>query len=219
MRTKRLSIGFSAVGVILAVVAFAHRFVPPRRQKSVLLNLNVSSGIGGNSLAGLIFDRAGNLYGATASGGSGNGGSVFELSPNGSGSWTVTLLHAFLSAPTDGDTPRGTLIIDAAGNLYGTTYYGGATNNGMVFELMPQSNGTWKEKQLHSFSGVNGDGATPQANLVLDSAGNIYGTTFYGGSSGGGIVFELSPTAVAATRKKFYMASSPTMSTATIPQA
>jgi uncharacterized repeat protein (TIGR03803 family) len=170
--------------------------------ESVLINLNLSSAIGGDCQAGLIFDAAGNLYGATVTGGAGNGGTVFELSPTENGNWTGKVLHAFLSGVDDGDNPHGTLAFDAAGNLYGTTANGGASNNGTVFELLPQSNGSWKEKQLHSFSATNGDGQNPQAGVTLDSAGNVYGTTYYGGAHGYGMIFELSPQSNGAWKEK-----------------
>jgi len=81
------------------------------------------------------------------------------------------------------------LIIDAAGNLYGTAQYGGASNNGIVFELTPQSGGTWKYGVLHSYNGRKG-GSQPFAGLFMDTAGNLYGTTVEGGG-GAGIAYEL----------------------------
>jgi uncharacterized repeat protein (TIGR03803 family) len=150
--------------------------------------------------APLIFDAAGNLYG-TGGGGANGDGTVFELSPDGGGKWTETVLHSFGNG-TDGREPLANLIFDAAGNLYGTTAFGGADAGGTVFELSPGSNGTWTETVLHNFcfSG-NGckDGRNPEAGLVFDPAGNLYGTTYTGGTyrrscgSQCGVVFRLKP--------------------------
>jgi uncharacterized repeat protein (TIGR03803 family) len=135
----------------------------------------------------LIFDAAGNLYGTTTTGGTSSAGTVFELSPSGGG-WTEQVLHAFNG--TDGRNPIAGLIFDAAGNLYGTTNQGGTSNLGTVFELTPAAGRTWTEQVLHNFGGGT-DGAGPQAGLIFDAAGNLYGTTFSGGSYGGGTVFRL----------------------------
>ena len=139
--------------------------------------------------AGLIMDAAGNILGAAAS-------TVFELSPNGNGGWNPTVIHTFAGAPKDGYDAAGVPVLDQAGNLYGTTYYGGAKNLGTGYRLSPitkgKKKGQWKETILHSFRGGK-DGANPVAGVVLDAAGNIYGTTFYGGKSGVGTVFELMP--------------------------
>jgi uncharacterized repeat protein (TIGR03803 family) len=160
---------------------------------------------GGSPWAGLTFDAAGNLYGTTAGGGNlslCSCGVVFELSPTSGGTWTETVLHAFTNG-NDGGTPFGTLIFDAAGNLYGTTEGGGnltcAYNTigcGVVFELSPVA-GHWKETVLHKFN--NADGDNPEAGVVFDAAGNLYGTAAVGGEkfgcdAGCGTVFKLSPT-------------------------
>jgi uncharacterized repeat protein (TIGR03803 family) len=141
----------------------------------------------------LIFDAAGNLYGTSGGGGTYGSGTAFEISPAASGSWTETILHSFGSGSGDGSLPQGGLTFDAAGNLYGTTYYGGAYNFGMAFELTPAGGGTWSETIMHSFDGETGDGTLPRANLILDSSGNVYGTTTGGGANIVGTVFELSP--------------------------
>ena len=150
---------------------------------------------GANPYAGLIFDAAGNLYGMTVLGGLFNGGTVFELTPAVGGSWTESVLHNFGSG-TDGANPyAGTLVFDAAGNLYGTTESGGTSNYGTAFELKPAAGGTWTEKVLHNFNNDGADGADPVAGLVFDAAGNLYGTTESGGPYNWGTVFELTPTA------------------------
>ncbi|HKS72568.1 MAG TPA: choice-of-anchor tandem repeat GloVer-containing protein [Terriglobales bacterium] len=138
----------------------------------------------------LIFDPAGNLYGATYSGGAFQYyGTVFMLSPSGSG-WSFTTLHSF--QVSDGEWPQNGLFRDAAGNLYGTTVQGGAKQvGGVAYELSAQANGTWKETILADFSLDLFGGSYPLSNLVADSAGNLYGTTEFYGSGGAGIVFKI----------------------------
>ncbi|MGB8886054.1 MAG: choice-of-anchor tandem repeat GloVer-containing protein [Candidatus Korobacteraceae bacterium] len=142
--------------------------------------------------SGLVFDAAGNLYGTNVAGGIHNSGTAFELSPDGSGGWTEKVLHSFGNG-TDGKYPFDSLVIDRLGNLYGTTYRGGIHNYGTVFELSPNGSGGWTETVLHSFNFNGADGALPYAGLAIDSAGNLYGTTPYGGINYSGAVFELSP--------------------------
>jgi uncharacterized repeat protein (TIGR03803 family) len=167
--------------------------------------------------AGLIQDADGNLYGTTIYGGANTsansglgGGAVFELAPPAQqgGVWTETALYSFCSVGgsncTDGDQPAAGLILDAAGNLYGTTYVGGANTSandliggGTAFKVAPpaQQGGAWTEMVLYSFCSVGGssctDGTLPSASLIQDSAGNLYGTTTQGGTGSGGTVFEL----------------------------
>jgi len=140
--------------------------------------------------SGVVFDTAGNLYGTTFSGGDYGGGTVFELMPN-NGMWTEKVLHSF-GEGNDGTGPEAGLVIDANGNLYGTTFFGGAYHGGMVFELMP-NNGTWTEKALHWFKRDGEGGSYPNATPILDKSGNVYGTTAYGGNYRHGTVFELTP--------------------------
>lgn len=145
---------------------------------------------GAEPFAGLVFDSAGNLYGTTEGGGA--AGTVFELMPGADGNWTETVLHSFGNG-SDGAGPQAGLVLDADGNLYGTTYYGGAYDSGIVFKLAPGPKGVWTETILHSF-GKGTDGALPVvAGLVFDTAGNLYGTTEAGGVYGVGAVFRLTP--------------------------
>jgi uncharacterized repeat protein (TIGR03803 family) len=137
-----------------------------------------------------IFDSLGNLYCTTSGGGSHGGGTVFKLTPNGSGGWTETILYSIGGSSDSPSEPWGGLTFDSAGNLYGTTYYGGENGYGTVFQLKP-SNGHWFIKVLHSFNNNGEDGFYPQSGVVLDSAGNLYGTTSEGGAENGGIVYEL----------------------------
>lgn len=141
--------------------------------------------------AGLIFDAHGNLYGTTICGGASGGGTVFELSPNANGKWTETVLHSFGTSYHLGYSPYAGLIFDAAGNLYGTTFAGGASGGGTVFELSSGANDKWTAATLHAF-GKGNDGTAPRGSLISDVAGNLYGTTFAGGLGDSGIIFELS---------------------------
>jgi uncharacterized repeat protein (TIGR03803 family) len=163
--------------------------------ETVLYSFGANSGDGGAPVAGLIADSKGNLYGTTSQGGLYGQGNVFELvKPKVAGAgWTETILHSFGNSG-DGSAPIGRLAFDTAGNLYGTTSYGGAYANGTVFELKRRAD--WKETILHSFQGQSGtDGGVPYGGLVADTAGNFYGAATEGGASGGGSVFELSPAA------------------------
>jgi uncharacterized repeat protein (TIGR03803 family) len=162
---------------------------------------------------GLIVDQKGDLFGTTIFGGSSALGNVFELSPNGSGGWTETTLYNFQGGASDGAEPGGSLIFDQAGNLYGVTAQGGpgsleplttgscnlgTVGCGTVYRLSPNGSGGWMETIVYIFQGGDSDGAQPSGPLILDQAGNLYGTTFYGGGTGcGGLgcgtVFELIP--------------------------
>jgi uncharacterized repeat protein (TIGR03803 family) len=152
--------------------------------------------------ASLIEDASGNLYGTTLGGGATGGGTVFKLTPNGSG-YIESVLYSFCSqggtSCTDGDGPLGALIEDVSGNFYGTTAAGGggANNNGVVFKLTPSGSG-YTESVLYSFCSQGGttciDGSGPFAGLIEDTSGNLYGTTLQGGAGNdAGTVFELTP--------------------------
>jgi uncharacterized repeat protein (TIGR03803 family) len=166
--------------------------------EQVLLSFNGTDGY--EPEAGLIADRAGNLYGTTYGGGANHGGVVFELSPpvQGQKAWTEQVLFSFKFA--NGDLPSAGLIMDGAGNLYGTTGSGGANAHGTVFELSPpaQRRAAWTEQVLFSFNGGT-NGSQPSASLIVDGAGNLYGTTGGGGANNHGVVFELSPPAQGQT--------------------
>jgi uncharacterized repeat protein (TIGR03803 family) len=153
-----------------------------------------SKGDGETPLGG-VFDNQGNLYGTTSQGGSVGFGTVFELasSPSRPG-WTETILYNFTNQGDGGD-PRALLTIDATGNLYGTTFGGGANRVGTVFELS-QSDGKWNQSVLYSFGNSPADGTFP-AEVIFDAKGNLYGTTQSGGNGcnlpGCGNVFKLAP--------------------------
>jgi uncharacterized repeat protein (TIGR03803 family) len=178
--------------------------VDGRWTEKVLHRFNHNGMDGIVPFSGLILDAAGNLYGTTVIGGVYSGGTVFELTPQTDRSWSERILHNFNDNGNDGAQPNASLIFDAAGNLYGTTYTGGANDGGTVFELTPKAGGGWAERILHSFRGKSTDGRNPVASLIFDASGNLYGTTVEGGSSEScltslvttcGTVFELMPRA------------------------
>ena len=157
-----------------------------------------------------IWDGKGNLYGTTIEGGIGKPacfsefgcGVIFKMTPNGDGTWTYHVLHRFASSSTDGQWPYGSLVMDAAGNFYGSTWLGGASGrgnggygHGTVFKLA-FTGGKWKETILYDFPNCL-QGCMVEGTLALDKAGNLYGTAAGGtGNCGGyacGVVFKLAP--------------------------
>jgi uncharacterized repeat protein (TIGR03803 family) len=148
---------------------------------------------GGTGSAGrLIFDGAGNLYGVATVGGANGAGTAYKLTLNSDGKWRLKTLYAFKGEP-DAGFPYGGLVLDASGNLYGTSYYDGANDVGAVYRLA-RRNGVWTETVLYSFKG-NEDGSGPISTLVFDAAGDLYGTTSEGGAAGCscGTIFKLTP--------------------------
>jgi uncharacterized repeat protein (TIGR03803 family) len=141
----------------------------------------------------LIFDHAGSLYGTTLSGGAYGPGTVFRLTLDINGMWTENVLHSFNY--TDGSSPFAGLVFDAAGNLYGTTWWGGDPicdqGCGVVFKLQPTARRRWRETVLHLFS--NRPGALPRAGLIFDGHGNLYGTSSGDAMDTWGSVFEITP--------------------------
>ena len=135
---------------------------------------------GGDPQSGVIRDSAGNLYGTTFLGGTGNAGVVYKLDSAGH----ETVLYSFTFA--DGSQPTAGVIRDSAGNLYGTTELGGPASQGVVYKLDTTGNYT----VLYSFTG-GADGGYPFAGVIRDSAGNLYGTTQYGGTAQQGVVYRL----------------------------
>jgi hypothetical protein len=153
----------------------------------------------GGSEGALVIDEAGSLYGEWGPG-KYKAGDIFELTP-GSDGWTESVLYSFCAQRDcgDGDPPEWGLAWDAAGNLYGTTEFGGgngapecSTGCGVVYQVQAVGRGNWKYHVLHRFAAFPGDGLMPQAGVTLDSKGNVYGTTLYAGNTAG-TVFELSP--------------------------
>ncbi|HWY16461.1 MAG TPA: choice-of-anchor tandem repeat GloVer-containing protein [Rhizomicrobium sp.] len=146
-----------------------------------------ATGDGQSPSCDLVMDSAGNIYGTTSSGGSNSQGTAFELSFV-NGNWTETILHSFGNG-NDGTYPVAGLLLDKSGALYGTTNHGGTDASGTVFELK-KSNGVWNESVLHSFAGGS-DGGFPLGILIEDSSGNLYGTTEGGGTGSYGTAFEM----------------------------
>ena len=236
VRPRRWSIVYALALVALTLLLISGAWAQPKYK--------VLATIDGGLWSGLTFDSKGNLYGVTTGGGDYGVGSIFEMTRNSKGVWTVTTLHSFDG--TDGSSPNGDLIFDAAGNLYGTTPDGGAYDGGTVFELSPGSSGWtfsvlysfcevlgcpdggapsaglvqdesgdligtagaglyymgvvfeltpgsngWTYSVLYNFGSRSDDGSNPKDALILDNAGNLYGTTYYGGVGGGGTVFGL----------------------------
>jgi uncharacterized repeat protein (TIGR03803 family) len=161
--------------------------------EKVLHNFNTNGSDGYYPYAGMILDSSGSLLGTTYAGGAYDSGTVFELTPKQDGSWSEEVLYSFDDKGRDGYNPYASLVSDTAGNLYGTTLNGGAYDSGTVFELSPTASGKWGEKVLHSFNHNGRDGVNPYAGLIVDAAGNLYGTTAEGGADNDGTVFELSP--------------------------
>jgi len=164
--------------------------VPSAGQEIVLYNFGTQSGDGAYPYAGVIMDKKSNLYGTTWSGGADNAGTVFKLT----GMLEETVLYSFCSQEgcADGAYPYAGVIMDKKSNLYGTTRSGGADNNGTVFKVTP----TGAETVLYSFCSQPGcsDGANPLAGVIMDTKGNLYGTTPLGGANNNGTVFKLSST-------------------------
>jgi uncharacterized repeat protein (TIGR03803 family) len=195
--------GTSNLGGTLQGTAFELSFSGGSWTETILHNFGSVSGDGVQASGGLLMDSSGNLYGVTQAGGANNQGTVYELSPSSSG-WTETILYSFAGNP-DVREPNGSLIFDAAGNLYGTSFEGGGGTNancfdgcGTVFELSPSSSG-WTEKIIYAFTG-GADGMSPGGNLLFDSAGALYGSAAFGGTvvgagcfEGCGTVFRLTP--------------------------
>jgi uncharacterized repeat protein (TIGR03803 family) len=200
MTSKKVS---TNAALLIITIAFAVTSAQAAPTEQVLYNFKYKSAKGANPNAGLSRDASGNLYGTTMLGGAFNFGTVFELSPKSGEGWTEKVLHSFKGQKNgDGTDPWGYLILDSAGNLYGTASGGGTCGWGIAFKLVHQANGNWTENILHNF-GCGSDGAEPLTGLTLDAAGNLYGTTYYGGSGscndgsgiGCGVVFELAPRA------------------------
>jgi uncharacterized repeat protein (TIGR03803 family) len=142
-------------------------------------------------LGDLLFDSAGHIYGTASLCGAYRSGAVFELVKQPSGNWTETLPYSFGQYLVQGQIPYAGVIFDGAGNMYTTTYWGGANGDGAVVQLTNSPSG-WVETDLHSFTdGI--DGGFPTAGLIFDRQGNLYGTAWVGGSGGYGTVFELTP--------------------------
>jgi uncharacterized repeat protein (TIGR03803 family) len=177
---------------VIAALTFLFFFISGAQAGNQKVLYTFTGGLdGGQPLqAGVVFDRAGNLYGVTEYGGAYNLGTVFQLTPTPTGEWTERVLHSFTGG-ADGELPQGGLVIDAAGNLYGTASFGGdsASGCGTVFGLSPSGSG-WAFTVLHSFAGAM-DGCSPQADLSLFDDYELFGTAAGEGAGGLGTVFTI----------------------------
>jgi uncharacterized repeat protein (TIGR03803 family) len=195
MRCRTISVGLTCL--ILAMLATGAWAAP----KYKVLYTFTGSPDGGAPSSPLIFDNSGNLYGTTYLGGqagcfAGYGcGTVFELTPVAGGGWSAKVLYAFTGAADGGNPIYGGLTFDAAGNLYGTTNYGGMFGGacepygcGTIFEVAPDSQ-EWTESVLYSFTGTSGQ--QPASAVAFDLAGRLYNTTLDGGQYGSGTIVEL----------------------------
>jgi uncharacterized repeat protein (TIGR03803 family) len=140
--------------------------------------------------ATLVADASGNLYGVTFQGGTKGDGTVYELSPRSGGGWSYHILHVFNGK--DGSSPQGKLLLDSIGNLYGTTFEGGAYDCGTVFQLAPVSGGQWMMTTLHDFTSGS-DGCATMVGLTFDTNGNLYGGNTSGGADQAGVAFSMTP--------------------------
>jgi uncharacterized repeat protein (TIGR03803 family) len=186
----------TAAVVTLCVSAAAQTF-------KVLHNFT-SGADGGGVYGGVVMDKLGNLYGTSSGGGAYGYGAVFELSPNSDGTWTETVLHSFMLNDPEGQQPLCTLVLDAAGNLYGTAANGSPYNAGTAFELSPGSAG-WTLTILYDFCAQSAclDGSAPLEGFTMDGNGNLYGAGA-GGAIGNGAIVELSPGSTGWTEKVLY---------------
>ena len=185
---RLVSISAKGVFYLAGMLALGMIATPPASAQTFsLIHTFTGTTDGKNPLSGFVIDGSGNLYGTASGGGTSWVGVVVKFNASGE----ETVLHNFTGG-ADGENPQGQLVMDKAGNLYGTTYSGGGANAGTVFEVSPKGN----EKVLYAFKG-GVDGENPVAGLIFDKSGNLYGTTTAGGSSGNGAVFRLTAPPVA----------------------
>ncbi len=189
---------FGVTGMVDVNLGTLFRLQPPRNAcrtalcpwTDTILHYFGGGSDGANPTGNVVFDSQGNLYGTTTAGGTYQHGMVYKATRSGS-TWNLNPLYSFGASGNDGSDPLSGLVLDGAGNIYGTTYAGGLYGYGTVFELSPSQEG-WIETILYSFTGES-DGIYPAAGLVFDPAGNLYGATSEGRPGEAATIFELSP--------------------------
>ena len=187
MRRKqllRVMVGILAIVAVILILGTGAQ----AQVKYKILHKFKGGADGGDPEDTLTFDASGNLYGTTAGT---TYSTVFEMSPNPDGTWTETVLYTF-NGENDPSSVRASVILDASGNMYGTSVGGGDYGNGTVWQLSPNSGGSWTETILHSFTDSS-DGGWLVGGLIFDAAGNLYGAASHGGAYGYGVVYELTP--------------------------
>lgn len=188
--------GLAWTGLVIGVaVTTGAGFAPAPAADHVLVSFGGRNGAG--SLSGVSVSPGGTLYGTTVFGGTKEIGTVFRLTPDGSGGYTEKVLYSFTNAA--GNRPDGNIVRNGSGDLFGVTLIGGADGQGVVYELTPSGPG-YTEKVLHSFTGGL-DGGQPLGPLVLDSHGDLFGVTQFGGTGGQGVIFEFTPSGTGYTER------------------
>src|SRR5258708_7848507 len=187
---------FALIGAILLLASVSQ----PAQSQTYQVIHNFTFYGGATPYGGPVFDRFGNMWGTDYTGGSYGSGGVYKLSRQGS-SWSYSLVYS-LKGQTDGAGPAfGTLAIGPSGTLFGTTEGGGYF--GTTFAICPYANCAWIESVVYNFQGLD-DAQNPVGGLILDAAGNLYGTTFDGGINGGGTVYQFSPSGAGGTFTTLY---------------
>jgi uncharacterized repeat protein (TIGR03803 family) len=198
----------AATATLVVMLALRIVAVQPAHAQTFQIIHNFTDGVdGGGPYAGLTIDTAGNLYGTATLGGMGGGGTVFKMTHNRSG-WTFAPIYNFTGG-SDGSRPEASVTFGAGDVFYGTTTAGGVGRHGVVFKMTPPVSVCpttlcfWPESALYQFMGTP-DGSFPASEVTFDAAGNIYGTTRHGGSSGQGTVYKLSPSGSGWTETVLY---------------
>jgi uncharacterized repeat protein (TIGR03803 family) len=149
---------------------------------------------GGGPGSPVVFDKQGNLFGTTPTGGAIGVGTIYALRPKKDGTWKLAVIHTFTGGNDGAGGSAGRLLFDNKGNIYGVATSGGAHGSGTAYQLSPAQNGKWKLKTLYAFKGQP-DAGFPYGGLTSDSSGNLYGTTYYDGKNDIGAIYQLSQVA------------------------
>ena len=180
--------GGASAGTVFEIAKTKHGYA-----KSPTTIASFNGGDGQNPQGSLIADAAGDLFGTTALGGADNDGTVFEIAKTDGGYASAPTTLVSFDGP-NGQAPAGSLIADAAGDLFGTTFTGGADGNGTVFEIAKTEGGYASAPTILVSFGVAGGPSQPSGSLIIDASGDLFGTTVAGGADGNGTVFEIAKT-------------------------